>query len=786
MNNKILLISSVALVLSLTACDDEVMDWYTPDGHYAVSDYEIPLEIAEQLQYYDYIKAYVPSGFTVGLGLDVSMYTDQKSPDYKQVCDDNFQIFTCGNEMKHGVVCSNSGKYNFDDINNYLAKLDPSALVYGHNFIWHTQQNQTYLKSLIAPTRNNVSSGDVCINEVDNGDFDDQSTSGWMFNGTAYYSYDFVAGSAGSEEGYCLHFAKDGTETNSWDCQLFWSLSDPLMDGETYAYSFYIKSDMGLSVQFIGQNSDYSYQIYKDTFTAGSEWTYCTGEFDYASSAGLEDIVRVGIQFGSSGSDGDFYIDDFKFGLKNENTDPMINVFDGDDSNFEGGTTGGWGSWGGDSWGISEQGEGYNSDYCVVLNNGIDQDAWNCQFAYTFSDPLTEGATYVIKFSAKCSTSAGQLQFQYQNSSTYGDQGGYNTFEIGTDWADYEYEFTMPNDKDDRIILNFGAVAGTYYIDDIKFGVKIEDESENKSLKATEASYTLMSSEEKKANLLVAMEEWISAISDDVHEKIGDRLVAWDVINEPITDDAKYRGIDYQFGGTSNDGVLDSAPVETESDGLNLNWANDTGNQHFYWGYYLGMDYATKAFEFARKYNPDALLFVNDYNLENSEAKLAKLIEFVQYIDANGEVPVDGIGTQMHVELTTGVDDAEVQALNDKVDNMFRTLAATGKIIRVTELDVSLNTGSPSATQQAYQSDVYQHIVEAYLSIIPSSQQSGITFWTLSDAAAEHEYWLSDCAPNLFDKNYNRKHAYKGVCNGLAGYDISDALDGTMWYNSGE
>lgn len=42
---------------------------------------------------------------------------------------------------------------------------------------------------------------------------------------------------------------------------------------------------------------------------------------------------------------------------------------------------------------------------------------------------------------------------------------------------------------------------------------------------------------------------------------------------------------------------------------------------------------------------------------------------------------------------------------------MFKTLAATGKLIRVTELDVALGTATPSAEQLATQSDVYQMIL---------------------------------------------------------------------------
>jgi GH35 family endo-1,4-beta-xylanase len=72
-------------------------------------------------------------------------------------------------------------------------------------------------------------------------------------------------------------------------------------------------------------------------------------------------------------------------------------------------------------------------------------------------------------------------------------------------------------------------------------------------------------------------------------------------------------------------------------------------------------------------------------------------------------------------------------------------------------------------------------IFESYKANVPTAQQSGITIWSLTDNAREHEYWLPNDAPNIFDANYGRKHAYKGVCDGIAGYDISTDFDGTYW-----
>ena len=324
-------------------------------------------------------------------------------------------------------------------------------------------------------------------------------------------------------------------------------------------------------------------------------------------------------------------------------------------------------------------------------------------------------------------------------------------------------------------------MGATYYLDNIKFGLA-KDQGSTAGAKqtifrargkqhraASKSYYVLKTPAEKQAALEGAMEAWVSGVANHLKEK-GVTPYGYDVVNEPIADGSnKFRGLDEGIFGSDDD----AAPEETVADGLSLNW----GNNHWYWGYYVP-DYHVKAFQLARKYLPaETKLFVNDYNLETSPKKLEALVKFVNEIDTkNGSPIVDGIGTQMHVTLSSS-DDAtknaeNIAALKEKVDAMFQTMAATGKLVRVTELDISLGTGSPSANQYKAQSDCYQMIVESYKANVPAVQQSGITIWSLSDNEAEHEYWLKGQVPNLFDKDYKRKWAYKGFCDGIAGEDL--------------
>lgn len=621
--NKIM-IPVVASAMLLTGCDDQIMQWGKPADHADVTMAEIPLAVKEVIANYDNIKDYAQQytpNMKIGIGMGADLYANNENGE-GDLANANYQVFTPGNAMKNDAIMGNSGSLNFATVDKLLAALDGNMQLYGHNFFWHTQQNQTYLKSLIAPTLVVESDGDVA------------------------------------------------------------------------------------------------------------------------------------------------------------------NVLSGDASDFNGGTTGGWGSWGSNKKDAGVvAGAGQDGTAALVLENKGDGNAWEAQCAYTFDDALQAGKKYIIQFYAKSTSAAGELQFQYQNGSTYSSQGGYNTFSVGTDWVKCEFTFTPAYDDANRIILNFGKVGATYYIDNIKFGLAKDQTSatrgiqyvlarNGKARKATRAGskmyYILKTPAEKQAALEGAMDAWVSGVANHLKEK---NVVpfGYDVINEPIADGSYgRRGYDGVFGMEG-----DSEPTESEADGLSLNWESG----HWYWGYYV-KDYPVKAFQLARKYLPaDTKLFVNDYNLETSPKKLEALINFIKDIDQkNGTPIVDGIGTQMHVTLNCS-DDAEknaeaIAALKAQVDAMFQTMAATGKLVRVTELDLSLGTGTPSSNQYKAQSDAYRMIVESYKANVPEAQQSGITIWSLSDNEAEHEYWLKGQVPNLFDKDYKRKWAYKGFCDGIAGEDL--------------
>ena len=774
----------------LTGCDDQIMQWGKPANHANVTKAEIPLAVKEVIANYDNIKDYAQQytpNMKIGIGMGADLYANNENGE-GDLANANYQVFTPGNAMKNDAIMGNSGSLNFATVDKLLAALDGNMQLYGHNFFWHTQQNQTYLKSLIAPTLVVESDGDIAnVLSGDASDFNGGSTGGWGSWGSNKKDAGVVAGAG--QDGTAALVLENKGDGNAWEAQCAYDFNDFLEMNKTYVIKFKAKSTSPAGeLQFQYQNgTTYSSQGGYNTFNVGTDWQTFQYEFTIDK---YDDVNRIILNFGKVGAT--YTIDDIQFGLKQE--DPMNNVLAGDASDFEGGTTGNWGSWGSNKESAEvEEGVGYNNSKALALKNKGDGNAWEAQCAYTFDDALQEGKKYIIQFYAKSTSAAGELQFQYQNGTTYSSQGGYNTFSVGTDWVKCEFTFTPAYDDANRIILNFGKVGATYYIDNIKFGLAKDQTSatrgiqyvlarNGKARKATRAGskmyYILKTPAEKQAALEGAMDAWVSGVANHLKEK---NVVpfGYEVINEPIADGSNmYRGLsEGTFGGTwtDDDGntQYDAAPTEDDANGLTLNW----GSGHWYWGYYVP-DYHVKAFQLARKYLPaDTKLFVNDYNLETSPKKLEALIKFVKEIDEkNGSPIVDGIGTQMHVTLNCS-DNAEKNAANiaelkTKVDAMFQTMAATGKLVRVTELDLSLGTGTPSSNQYKAQSDAYRMIVESYKANVPEAQQSGITVWSLSDNEAEHEYWLKGQVPNLFDKDYKRTWAFKGFCDGIAGEDL--------------
>ena len=119
--------------------------------------------------------------------------------------------------------------------------------------------------------------------------------------------------------------------------------------------------------------------------------------------------------------------------------------------------------------------EGYNDSRCLKLESKKDDTFQSAQATYKFDRFLTKGDYYTIRFKARSESGNGQMQFYCYNDTVANSLSAMDTLTIGKDWADYEATVKIANDSTNQFVLNFGALADTYYIDNVLFGPVISD-----------------------------------------------------------------------------------------------------------------------------------------------------------------------------------------------------------------------------------------------------------------------------------------------------------------------
>lgn len=248
---------------------------------------------------------------------------------------------------------------------------------------------------------------------------------------------------------------------------------------------------------------------------------------------------------------------------------------------------------------------------------------------------------------------------------------------------------------------------------------------------------------DKKDAITKAMEKWI----DGCMKATDGYVTCWDAVNEAISGGGDYKGKGiYVLQGHGN------------TDPNNLNKESGV----FYWQDFLGAeDYIPIVVNTARaKFklyggNPDHLkLFINDYNLESDwdgNKKLKSLIEWIKIWESKG-CRVDGIGTQMHISC---YEDNGIMANKKRaIENMFKLMAQTGKLCKISELDMgyqrkngtSAHYDNLTEAEAQKMADYYEWVVTKYFEIIPPAQQYAICQWCLTDSPKNSGWRAGDPA----------------------------------------
>ena len=742
-------------LLALSSCADDKFSEYRTDMTKNLKEYQY-------LNNYEPLKKYVEDmkaagkcnpNFKLGIALEAAEFNKQGL--VYCLAGSNFNETVAGNAMKMASCVADDGRMNFDNVSEYVKKATDAGLsVYGHTLAWHEQQPNKYLKGLIADKVNPGA-------EVEKTDYElDCSTL------SSYDWHEFPSSSITTEwnkDGAVVITNKKAIENYKLQYWLVNVNGIQLKTGTKYKITFLCKAEGESPAKIHFKLGNWDGGAEKDfTIPVG-------GDYKEVSFEVTPTMDSNGLFFQHGQFVGKIYwksvkISHFEAPSEEIFTDCISNgemKTGGDMSNFvvrEAGK--------GDVAGTPIAG-GPDGKNCVVVHaNANAATEWDTQFfIYTPNKIWSAGDKYKITFYYKASEKIGA------DTQCHGEPGAYKHYaclnpnpSFTTQWQKYEATGTIPAEGDGMKAIAFNLNKGKkdhaidYYFADIHWGTV-----EKSNMKP-------LTPDEKKKVLTPVLQNWIYGMMEATEGKVK----AWDVVNESIS------GKDIDGDGYYD---LQSATRGTVSP--------DDAKNKFYWQDYLGdLDYVRTAVAAARKGFADAggkpeelKLFINDYNLETAyddNKKLKSLIHWIEEWEKDGVTKIDGIGSQMHVSCC--MDPVEQKKREDAYVNMLNLMVSTGRLVRISELDMGLevpnvdkNSKDPyiqvkttDMTEEQHKAmrAYYEFIVKKYLEIVPKEQQWGICQWCATDSPA-NSGWRPGLPVGLWDLDYYRKHTYAGFAAGL-------------------
>ncbi|MDR1868251.1 MAG: endo-1,4-beta-xylanase [Treponema sp.] len=198
------------------------------------------------------------------------------------------------------------------------------------------------------------------------------------------------------------------------------------------------------------------------------------------------------------------------------------------------------------------------------------------------------------------------------------------------------------------------------------------------------------------------------------------KVISWDVLNEAIVDNPQHP--------TDWKASLRQSP----------------------WYKAIGPDYVEIVFKAAREADPEAMLYYNDYNLDNQNKSLA-VYSMVKDINernpqVNGRPLIDGIGMQGHYVTNTNPTNVRLS---------IERFISLGVEVSITELDIQAGSNSQLTEKQALQQGIaYANLFKIFKEY---AQHIGrVTLWGLEDSSS----WRAATNPLLFDKDLHAKPAF--------------------------
>ena len=109
-----------------------------------------------------FLKSYIKNpNFKLGMAVNAHQYNNINS-DYNDLFEREINDVVADNAMKYSSIVNGSGHMNFSTVEAFVEAAEATGhTLFGHTLAWHSQQNPTYLNSLLKPKRVKPESGET-------------------------------------------------------------------------------------------------------------------------------------------------------------------------------------------------------------------------------------------------------------------------------------------------------------------------------------------------------------------------------------------------------------------------------------------------------------------------------------------------------------------------------------------------------------------------------------------------------------------------------------------------
>ena len=690
-------------------------------------DWKYDVEKPQTIAQYEYLNDYAPlkenldrsahPGFKVSGALGVDEF-NQQGPLFRLAAH-NFDEIVAGNAMKMASCVNDQGAMDFSKVSSFVTAAEDAGLsVYGHTLAWHAQQPKKWLEKLLADKELDI--------DPDQKTFKELARQTYQDGPFPYYQM----GCAPEIINGSMHFVPTG------DWSQFFCMTGCSMKAGNYVAILHIKSTKEGMISVTAQNG------------WGGDAQNITQKFTVKANEWVDAEVPLNdIQGGN-----------YDFILKPETFDGTLDLQSVTVGQYE-------------SPAMEMEQEVKYQTYqdgpfpyyqmgCApeIINGSmhfVPTGDWS-QFFCLAGAALTPG-DYAVDVEIK-STKAGNIKMTVQNGWGGTAESFTGSVLLKEGWTTARFKMTLEQGGNYDFILKPETFNAT---------LDLKSVSVKKIVKMNSIPLT---PQEKSDTLTWAMNKWVSGMMQATEGKVK----AWDLINEAVAGAGNVNGF---------------YPLQT---------ANENNQDDFFWQDYFTPEMygpivekaARDAYAAVEGTNPaDLKLFVNDYDLESdrdNNQKVKSLVYWIGVWEKKGQelgynTKIDGIGSQMHISYYENPQTLESKKKG--IQNMLKIMAETGKLVRISELDMGYvdAEGNDVTTAQLEKlpieervakekamAEYYKWIIEQYFAIVPTSQQYGICQWCLTDAPADSG-WRKGQPVGLWNLNYQRKPAYGGFADGLAG-----------------